>query len=165
MLDSTNGVSSTRSTSVAAIDIQEGEVRQLQFFENTLMALWSYQNGPTYLLDIPFQPISAQSQPDNISPVVPACDFTATDHIPTSEKPAVQPATLSLEAMNENDMVRHVFAASGLKSKPVQLNFYGRKGRKAVCVLYGDAMRYEVLDLDAAVEEDEDEEEEDEDEE
>lgn len=35
----------------------------------------------------------------------------------------------------------------------------GRKGRRAICVLYGDSMRYEVLDLDAAMGEDEDEEE------
>lgn len=35
----------------------------------------------------------------------------------------------------------------------------GRKGRRAICVLYGDAMRYEVLDLDAAMGEDEEEDE------
>lgn len=31
----------------------------------------------------------------------------------------------------------------------------GRKGRRAVCVLYGDAVRYDVLDLDDAMEGDE----------
>lgn len=35
----------------------------------------------------------------------------------------------------------------------------GRKGRRAICVLYGDSMRYEVLDLDAAMGEDEEEDE------
>lgn len=35
----------------------------------------------------------------------------------------------------------------------------GRKGRRAICVLYGDFMRYEVLDLDAAMGEDEEEDE------
>lgn len=37
-----NGVSSTRSTSVAAIDLLEGDVRQLRFVEDdTLTILWS----------------------------------------------------------------------------------------------------------------------------
>lgn len=43
VLDSVNGVSSTRSTSIAALDLQEGEIRQLQFVEDdTLMILWSH---------------------------------------------------------------------------------------------------------------------------
>lgn len=59
--------------------------------------------------------------------------------------------------------MKHVFATSGAKSRPVQLDVNGRKGRRAVCVLYGDAFRYEVLDLDDALEvEEEDEDGEDE---
>jgi anaphase-promoting complex subunit 4 len=56
-------------------------------------------------------------------------------------------------------MVRHLFATSGLKAKPIRIDVNGRKGRRAVCVLYGDAMRYDVLDLDAAMDDEEDEEE------
>lgn len=42
VLDSINGVSSTRHTSIAALALPEGEIRQLQFVEdNTLMVLWS----------------------------------------------------------------------------------------------------------------------------
>ena len=52
-------------------------------------------------------------------------------------------------------MVRHAFAVSGSKSKPVHVDVNGRKGRRAVCVLYGDGMRYDVLDLDAAMENEE----------
>lgn len=44
------------------------------------------------------------------------------------------------------------------------LDVNGRRGRRAVCVLYGDGMRYDVLDLDVAVEEWEEEEEEEEEE-
>lgn len=38
----------------------------------------------------------------------------------------------------------------------------GRKGRRAICVLYGDGMRYDVLDLDAAFEAEEEEQQEEE---
>lgn len=43
VLDSVNGVSSTRMTSIAALDLQEGDIRQLQFVEDdSLMILWSH---------------------------------------------------------------------------------------------------------------------------
>ena len=45
VLDCENGVSSTRPTSIGAIDLQEGEIRQIQFVEDdTIMVLWS-NNG------------------------------------------------------------------------------------------------------------------------
>lgn len=41
-LDSENGVSSTRRISTGALDLQEGEVRQVQFVEDgTVVILWS----------------------------------------------------------------------------------------------------------------------------
>lgn len=41
VLNSVGGVSSTRSTSLATLDLQNGEVRQLQFVsDDTLMILW-----------------------------------------------------------------------------------------------------------------------------
>jgi anaphase-promoting complex subunit 4 len=52
-------------------------------------------------------------------------------------------------------VLKHVFASTGPKAKPVYIDVNGRKGRRAVCALYGDAMRYEVLDLDAAIDEEE----------
>lgn len=53
VLDSVNGVSFTRSTSMAAITFTAGEVRQLQFVDdNTLMILYSnsgkWHNQPSY---------------------------------------------------------------------------------------------------------------------
>lgn len=53
-------------------------------------------------------------------------------------------------------MVKHVFASTGPKANPVGFDANGRKGRRAICILYGDAMRYDVLDLDAGVEDEED---------
>lgn len=53
-------------------------------------------------------------------------------------------------------MVKHVFATSGPKANPVRFDVNGRKGRRAICVLYGDAMRYDVLDLDSGIEGEED---------
>ena len=66
------------------------------------------------------------------------------------------------------DILVHRFPLHGPKARPIHIDVNGRKGRRAVCVLYGDAMRYEVLDLDAAMgddEEPEDQEREEEDEE
>jgi anaphase-promoting complex subunit 4 len=66
--------------------------------------------------------------------------------------------------LGEINAIKHVFPPSGPKAKPVWLDVNGRRGRRAVCVLYGDGMRYDVLDLDVAVEEWEEEEEEEEEE-
>lgn len=42
VLDSANGVSSTRKTSVGTIDLQEGQIRQVEFVEDgTVMVLWA----------------------------------------------------------------------------------------------------------------------------
>lgn len=49
-----------------------------------------------------------------------------------------------------------MFATSGPKARPVHFGVNGRKGRRAICVLYGDGMRYDVLDLDAGMESEED---------
>lgn len=47
---------------------------------------------------------------------------------------------------------KHKFASG---PEPVGLEVNGRKGRRVVCVLYGDKSRYSVFDLDtAAVDED-----------
>lgn len=48
-------------------------------------------------------------------------------------------------------MIKHVFASSGPKSKPVKFDVNVHKDRRAICVVYGDGMRYEVLDMDAEV--------------
>ena len=62
---------------------------------------------------------------------------------------------LSLDSPHAG-LVRHSFAAPGARNRPVRVDVNGRQGRRAVCVLYGDGMRYEVFDLDAEVVDDED---------
>jgi anaphase-promoting complex subunit 4 len=81
--------------------------------------------------------------------------YTDCETNPTDEKPAAPITSLGLPLMLETGVVRHAFAVSGSKTKPVHLTVNGRKGRRAVCVLYGDGMRYDVLDLDAAMENEE----------
>lgn len=54
-LDSENGVSSTRRISTGALDLQEGEVRQVQFVEDdTVVVLWSNNSMPFFLTRGPF---------------------------------------------------------------------------------------------------------------
>ena len=60
------------------------------------------------------------------------------------------------------DLIKQVFASSGPKSRPLRIDVNGRKDRRAVCVVYGDGMRYEVLDLDGELVDEEEEEEEEE---
>lgn len=177
VLDSINGVSSTRATSIAAFTLQEGEIRQLQFIEDdTLMILWSDSStfsrllsvpndsvtdhmteGSSYLLNVPFQPASvhAPSEDTDTPPLVPG--YINYDSRPTSPTPTVQARPLDLQSLLELGVVRHVFAVTGPKARPIRLDVNGRKDRRAVCVLYGDGMRYDVLDLDAAMENEEDE--------
>lgn len=56
--------------------------------------------------------------------------------------------------------IKHAFTIPGPKLKPTRIYVNGRHDRRAICVLYGDGLRYEVLDLDAAMEDEEEEDEE-----
>ncbi|CAG7922612.1 unnamed protein product [Penicillium olsonii] len=153
VVDSVGGVSSTRSTSLATLDLGNGEIRQLQFVnDDTIMILWRNSNGISHLLNMPFQPISAR-QHDADEPSTPNLIYTESTSI-SSPKPAVPITYLDLSAGYPwEGVLKHMFAAHGPKAKPIHVDVNGRKGRRAVCVLYGDSMRYEVLDLDAAIEE------------
>lgn len=82
-------------------------------------------------------------------------DYTPCDPHPTAPKPNVQATQIDLASLAEAGAIRHAFATWGPKAKPLRVDVNGRKGRRAICVLYGDAMRYDVLDLDAAIEHEE----------
>lgn len=175
VLDLVNGVSSTRATSIASLTLKEGEIRQLHFVEdNTLMVLWCdgsmflalhvldcirlltpCTEGSSYLLNFPFQPASAQQASEKADPSSFVVEYTDCEAIPTNTKPTVQAMPLDLESLIQTGVVRHAFAVSGPKAKPVHLDVNGRKDRRAVCVLYADGMRYDVLDLDAAMDNEE----------
>ena len=150
--------------------LHDGEIRQIQFIEDdSLMVLWTSKSrtslclthsplthsrltteGSSYLLNLPFQPTS----PDGVGPSTVTytdCDTTATTAIP----PPTSLDMLVPSSSTGGAGIKHRFAAGGVKAKPARIDVNGRQGRRAICVMYGDGLRYEVLDLDAEVEEDE----------
>ncbi|KAF7628614.1 putative anaphase-promoting complex component Cut20/Apc4 [Aspergillus flavus] len=156
VLDCENGVSSTRTTGIGAIDLQEGEIRQIQFVEDdTIMILWSNNEGASYLLNFPFQPAPTSESPPFVS-------FEDYDSYITSSTPAAPTVTLDVLAQESESTqwIKHAFTIPGPKLKPTRIYVNGRHDRRAICVLYGDGLRYEVLDLDAAMEDEEEEDEE-----
>lgn len=166
VLDSVNGVSSTRQASIAALSFKEGVVRQLQFVEDDTLVLLYADGEASYLLNLPFQPTSVLDLADEVEPLAVPLNYIDNNPQPTTVKPAVQSTPLAITSLlRETDIVIHTFAPSGPKSDPVHIDVNGRQGRRAICVLYGDAMRYEVLDLDAELEDEEYDEEEGEEEE
>ncbi|THC97798.1 hypothetical protein EYZ11_002714 [Aspergillus tanneri] len=160
VLDSANGVSSPRSTSIGAVDLQEGDIRQIQFVEdNTLMLLWSDSRGSFSLLHFTFQPVApgkVDAAADSVSPL--PIEFHDYDSGQTSLRP-ITATTLDLASPGSasTELIKHRFAVSGHKGKPARIETNGRRGRRAVCVLYSDAIQYDVLDLDAEMAEEEDE--------
>ncbi|EAW07261.1 putative anaphase-promoting complex component Cut20/Apc4 [Aspergillus clavatus NRRL 1] len=161
VLDSENGVSSTRAICIGAVDLQEGEIHQILFVQDdTVMLLWSDNQGAAYLLNFPFQPASTFNHEEIFSSPSPffinysdVCDFTAPE--PTTD-------TMTLDLLSPDSthasLIKHAFAVSGPKAKPLRFDVNGRKGRRAICVLYSDGLRYEVLDMDAEMADEDDEE-------
>ena len=87
-------------------------------------------------------------------------DYVECDSTPSASKPTISATTLDVSPESPYaGVLIHLFAPHGPKARPIHVDVNGRKGRRAICVLYGDAMRYEVLDLDAAMIEDEEEDE------
>ncbi|KAF7117392.1 hypothetical protein CNMCM5793_006294 [Aspergillus hiratsukae] len=151
--DSENGVSSTREICIGALNLQEGEIRQIQFVQDdTMMLLWSNSKGSAYLLNIPFQPASTFDNEGAFSSPSPFF-ITYSDKLldSTSPQPTVDATTLDLLSPDSThaSLIKHAFAVSGQKARPSRFDANGRKGRRAICVLYGDGLRYEVLDMDA----------------
>ncbi|OJJ45674.1 hypothetical protein ASPZODRAFT_159948 [Penicilliopsis zonata CBS 506.65] len=139
-LDSVNGITSTKTTSVAALTLPRGVIRQAQFVQDeTLSLLW--EDGSLYLLNLAFQPS-------------PTCPIQYMDHHGSSFT-TVPPTPTTLDVAEH---LQHAFAPSGPKARPVRVDINGRKGRRAACVLY--EMRYEVLDIDAEMDDEDDEDEE-----
>ncbi|KAI9932182.1 hypothetical protein MW887_009692 [Aspergillus wentii] len=140
----------------------EGEIRQVQFVEDgTLTILWSDDKGSAYLLSFPFQPASVASRPE-VDPPSIEIEYNDSEYDPVSAEPVTTTMDLDLFSLDSPHVnaIKHTFAKSGPKAKPVRVDVNGRKGRRAVCVLYGDGLRYEVLDIDAEMEDEEEEEDE-----
>lgn len=86
-------------------------------------------------------------------------EFTGTECVPQSPALTTNPTVLDVISAESpfEAAIKHVFSPSGSRSRPLRMDVNGRRGRRAICVLYGDNMRYEVLDMDAAMEEEEEE--------
>lgn len=116
--------------------------------------------GSSYLLNFVFQPASALEKSEITESSVPLLEYAACDAQPTASKPVVSATTMDLAELFNAGVIKHVFATTGPKANPIHADVNGREGRRAICVLYGDALRYDVLDLDGAMEEEEEEEDE-----
>lgn len=117
-------------------------------------------DGSSHLVNIPlFQPTQTDSNP-SLSFFINSLASESCN--PTSPEPLTKLTTLDLVTPSslQRDLIKHTFPRPGPKSRPVRIEVNGRKGRRAVCVLYADGLRYEVFDLDAEVEDGEEEEEE-----
>ncbi|KAL4913499.1 anaphase-promoting complex, cyclosome, subunit 4-domain-containing protein [Aspergillus aurantiobrunneus] len=154
VLDSENGVSSTREAQVGAINLQEGVIHQVQFVEDDkMMVLWSNNGGSAYLLQFPFEPEMQVSE----DPDVP---FSIKYNEIHDEEPVKETTDVEIPSSSPDlsALIKHRFAP---KARPISIDVNGRQGRRAICVLYAGGLRYEVLDLDAETgDEDEGEEEE-----
>ncbi|KAK2762196.1 hypothetical protein FQN54_001205 [Arachnomyces sp. PD_36] len=154
-LDSVNGVSSTRSIGSAMINLGSGEIRQIKFVEDdTSMLIWSSSES-TYLINFPYR-----HDPEAAFSPLPATN----EQIPSQQQKKDTRATdspihrdVELDLNQHPSFFRHKFAPG---VEPVGLEVNGRKGRRVVCVLYGDGSRYSVFDLDSAGGEDDVEEQE-----
>ncbi|PGH35384.1 anaphase-promoting complex subunit 4 [[Emmonsia] crescens] len=171
IIETINGVSSTKATLFAAINLQRGNITQIKFVEDgTLMLLLSDPEN-THLISFPYIPNpDASFHPNYIRLSNDSSETSATSasmpFMPSSAPvPAEQVTHLHLaDPERHADFVRHTFPQQG-GMEPVELQVNGRKGRRVVCVLYADGLRYSVFDMDSSGsgEEEEEEEEEEED--
>lgn len=87
ILDSENGVSSTRSTSVAAVDLQQGEIRQIQLLEDgTIILLTSDDSTSTFS---PNDPLLMREQKES-----------PTSSTSPSERPPSSPLLWGIPSVN-----------------------------------------------------------------
>ena len=158
ILNSINGVSSTKDVRVTCISLQTGDIKSVKFVdeENRLLMLWSDPSFSTHLLSLPLDPIPQCTSEQEIQ-LRPA-DATGGINIPWDQQPSsvVQIDLLDPAADGGKGWILHSFDDDGLDGEgPVSLEVNPLKGRRAICVLYADGMRYEVLDMDNAVQDDE----------
>ena len=115
------------------------------------MVLWSTRHNSSCLLNLPFQASSAM-HPDKKVMFAPALNYVEIDAHPTESKPNVPIDVVDMPGVFDNlDIGRHVFPTSGSKSKPLRIDVNGRESRRAACVLYRDAIHYDVFDLDGVL--------------
>ncbi|KAL2833937.1 putative anaphase-promoting complex component Cut20/Apc4 [Aspergillus pseudoustus] len=150
-IKSENGVSSTEEVFVGGIDFGEGVISQVQFGEDDkMMVLWTNNEGTSYLLHIPFK---GRESLHYRNPRVP---FAIQIHRTNGDHVKLTPLDLTSSEPRIVNLVKHRFPD---KAQPVKIDVNGRQGRRAICVLHGEGLRYEVLDMDAEMEDEEEEDE------
>ncbi|KAK2787269.1 hypothetical protein FQN51_003429 [Onygenales sp. PD_10] len=151
ILDMVNGVSSTKAIFLATVNLQSGKITQIKFVEDgTLMLLWRDATSTTHLVnfayisnpDAPFQP--------NYTRLGDGGGGSVVSPSSPSSLAADQITQLYLAHPGQHaEFVQHTFPQEA-GMEPVELQVNGRKGRRVVCVLYADGMRYSVFDIDSA---------------
>ncbi|KAH8699046.1 putative anaphase-promoting complex component Cut20/Apc4 [Talaromyces proteolyticus] len=150
----TNGVSSSRDISLASLRLPEGEIKQVQFVQDGTIAILHTDNANRSCL-VTFHVTRPNLDDTDPTPFYPQYQ----PYKPSYNNLSPLPTPLQLDlAGDHSDLVLHAFPFSGSKSRPIRLSVNGRKGRRAVCVLYADHIHYEVLDIDSEVQEEEEEE-------
>ncbi|EEQ89710.2 hypothetical protein RJZ56_004714 [Blastomyces dermatitidis] len=148
VIDTINGVSSTKATLLAAINLQRGNITEIKFVEDGTLMLLLSDSGNTHLTSFPYTPNSnAIFHPNYIRVGEDGSGISATLD---SVVPAEQVTHLDIANPEQHaEFVRHTFLQQeGMEPAEMQVN--GRKGRRAVCVLYADGLRYTVFDIDSS---------------
>ncbi|EEH15946.1 hypothetical protein PABG_06033 [Paracoccidioides brasiliensis Pb03] len=149
LLNTVNGVSSTKAAFLAVLNLQNGNIKQIKFVEDgTMMLLLS--DGNTHLVSFPYLP-----NPDGLfhpnyirlsdSPEASATSSTLPSGIAEDDITHLYLA----DPQQHADFVKHTFTGQG-NMEPVEFQVNGRKGRRVVCVLYADRLRYSVFDMDSS---------------
>lgn len=148
IIDTVNGVSSTKATLLSAISLKRGSITAVKFVEDGTLMLLLSDLGNVHLLSFPYIPNT--DTPFHPNYIRLGDDGSETSATSDSVTPPVQVTLLHL-ANGEQDaeFVRHTFPQQeGME--PVELEVNGRKGRRVVCVLYADGLRYSVFDMDSS---------------
>ncbi|KAG5288861.1 anaphase-promoting complex component Cut20/Apc4 [Histoplasma capsulatum G186AR] len=148
IIDTVNGVSSTKATLLSAISLKRGSITAVKFVEDGTLMLLLSDLGNVHLLSFPYIP--NMDTPFHPNYIRVGDDGSETSATSDSVTPPVQVTLLHL-ANGEQDaeLVRHTFPQQeGME--PVELEVNGRKGRRVVCVLYADGLRYSVFDMDSS---------------
>ncbi|OAX78547.1 hypothetical protein ACJ72_07142, partial [Emergomyces africanus] len=153
VIDTVNGVSSTKATLLAAINLHRGNITQIKFVEDGTLMLLLSDAGNTHLISFPyipspgspFQPNYVRLGDDGSSAI-----SASLPHVPSSAPILPEQETHLYFADRDRHayFVRHTFPQQG-GMEPIELQVNGRKGRRVVCVLYADGLRYSVFDIDS----------------
>ncbi|KZF19733.1 hypothetical protein L228DRAFT_271053 [Xylona heveae TC161] len=138
-LDIEGGVSSTRAVEVSTIKFAAGSIKDAGFVDDEFIMVLFNNEDISHLLMIPYKG-----------------QTTHPFRLRYRTVPQETKAEECLASMDSIDFTReaitncssHTFDGTD-KFSPVRIEINGRKGRRAVCVLDRDLLRYKVFDLDS----------------